>query len=296
MFDRFSKTAPRSWAVAICLLTLSAAALAQAPAPEKTEQKGLLGPWKATAELGFVLASGNSSTSTFSLATTVKREWAKDILTFKAYALTSRTTTITRTAQGTETDYTVTEEKTSQLTAENFALSGQYDHRLSQKVVLQASLGWDRNRFAGLAGRVIMTAGSGYAWVETKRTRFKTDAGFTYTWRQYFDQDATSFLGFRAVAKFEQKILETSGFLSEFIFDDNLKNTVDWRYDWTNSVTASISKALLLKASLRLVYANLPADQSVPLYDPLGNPTGLTVSVPLKKLDSYFTTSVVVNF
>jgi len=141
-----------------------------------------------------------------------------------------------------------------------------------------------------------VTAGTGYAWVETKRTIFKTDGGFTYTWRQYYSQDPTSFLGFRAVAKFEQKILESSGFLSEFIFDDNLKKTVDWRYDWTNSVTASVSKSLLLKASLRLVYANVPADETVPLLDLLGNPTGLTVPVPLKKLDSYFTTSLVVNF
>lgn len=294
MFKRKANPAPCVWAVALGLLILSAAGLAQAP--EKVEEKGLLGPWKATAELGFVLTSGNSSTSTFSLATTVKREWAKDILTVKAYALTSHTAIITRTAQGTETDYTLVVDKTSKLVAENFALSGQYDHRLSKKVVLQTSLGWDRNRFAGLAGRVILTAGAGYAWVETKRTIFKTDGGFTYTWRQYFDQDPTSFLGFRAVAKFEQKILETSGFLSEFIFDDNLRNTVDWRYDWTNSLTASIAKALLLKASLRLVYSNLPADEAVPLFDPLGDPTGLTVPVPLKKLDSYFTTSLVINF
>jgi putative salt-induced outer membrane protein YdiY len=298
MFKRIPKPAPRLRAVALGLLILSAAGLAQTPAqtPEKAENKGLLGPWKATAELGFVLTSGNSSTSTFSLATTFKRAWEKDALTVKAYVLTSHTSTVTRTAQGTETDYTVTEDKTSRLVAENFALSGQYDHRLSEKVVLQSSLGWDRNRFAGLAGRVILTAGTGYAWVETKRTVFKTDGGFTYTWRQYYDQDATSFLGFRAVAKFEQKILESSGFASEFIFDDNLKKTVDWRYDWTNSVTASISKALLLKASLRLVYSNVPADESVPLFDLLGNPTGLTVPVPLKKLDSYFTTSFVFNF
>lgn len=298
MFTRMAKTMSCIWPMALGLLVLATAGLAQdaSQPPEKAEKKGLLGPWKATAELGFVLTSGNSSTSTFSLATTVKRQWEKDLLTLKAYALTSHTTTITRTAQGTETDYTLIVDKTSQLVAENFALSGQYDHRLSQKVVLQTSLGWDRNRFAGLAGRVILTAGTGYAWVETKRTVFKTDGGFTYTWRQYFDQDATSFLGFRAVAKFEQKILETSGFLSEFIFDDNLKEMADWRYDWTNSLTAAISKSLLLKASLRLVYSNVPADEAVPLIDPLGNPTGLTVPVPLKKLDSYFTTSLVINF
>jgi len=294
MFKRILRSAPSAWAVALGLLVLSALGLAQTP--EKAETKGLLGPWKATAELGYVLSSGNSSTSTFSLATTLKRAWEKDALTVKAYVLTSRATDITRTAQGTETDFTVIEEKMSRLVAENFAFSGHYDHRLSQKVLLQSSLGWDSNRFAGLAGRVVLTAGTGYAWVETKRTIFKTDGAFTYTWRQYYDQDPTSFLGFRALAKFEQKILESSGFVSEFIFDDNLKKMADWRYDWTSAVTASITKTLLLKASLRLVYSNVPADEAVALFDPLGNPTGLTVPVPLKHLDTYITTSFVVNF
>ena len=61
-------------------------------------------------------------------------------------------------------------------------------------------------------------------------------------------------------------------------------------------MAASISKALALKTSLRLLYAHLPADQAVPLFDLSGNATGLTVPVPLKRLDSIFTTSIVINF
>jgi len=263
------------------------------PEPPK---KGLLGPWLDTAELSFVETGGNAQTSTFSFGNTLKRTWDKDSLTVKAFALSSRATTTTRTAEGTETDYTLVEQTQTNLVAENFALSGLYGHSLSKKVVLQFGLGWDRNRFAGVASRVIMTAGTGYAWVETKRTTFKTDGGITYTWRKYFGHSASSFTGFRAIAAFEQKILETSSVASAFIFDDNLKKAVDWRYDWTNSVTASISKILALKTSLRLLYAHLPADQAVPLYDLDGNATGLTVPVPLRPLDKIFTTSIVINF
>jgi len=175
-------------------------------------------------------------------------------------------------------------------------LSAQYDHRLSKKVVLQFGLGWDRNRFSGLASRGIFTVGTGYAWIETKRTTFKTDGGFSYTFRKYFGQSASSFAGFRAIASFSQKILETSSFGSQFTFDENLEKAVDWRYDWTNSVTASISKSLALKTSLRLLFANLPANEAVPLYNPDGTSTDLTVQVPLKKLDTIFTTSIVINF
>jgi len=278
----------------IALLALLAVRPSQVRGQE--EKQGLLGAWKATAELSYVVTGGNSATSAFSLGNTFKRSWEKDALAIKTFALRSHATTITRTAQGTETDFTVIEERTQRLVAENYLVAAQYDRRLSKKVVAQFGLGWDRNRFAGLASRVIFTAGTGYAWVETKRTVFKTDGALTYTLRKYFGLSASSFAGFRAIAAFEQKILDTSSFSSQFIFDDNLRRMIDWRYDWTNSVTASISKSLALKTSLRLLYAHLPAEELVPLFDLAGLPLDLFVPVPLKKLDTFFTTSIVINF
>ncbi len=266
------------------------------PAPARAEGKGLLGAWKATAELSYVVTGGNTTTSAFSLANTFKRSWEKDSLTIKTYALSSHATTVTRTAVGTETDFSVIEQKIGRLVAENFLMSGMYDHRLSKKVVLQVGLGWDRNRFAGVASRVLFTAGTGYAWIETNRTQLKTDGGLTYTLRKYFGLPATSFAGFRAIASFEQKLFDSSAFASQFIFDENLRRTVDWRYDWTNSVTASISKSLALKTSVRVLHAHLPANEAVPLFDPEGLPMGVTVPVPLKKVDTLFTTSIVINF
>ncbi|MEN6311751.1 MAG: DUF481 domain-containing protein [Acidobacteriota bacterium] len=286
----------RAALLAVLLLGGAAAARAQDKPADKPVDKGLLGAWKATAELGYVVSGGNSSTSTFSLGNTFKRKWEKDALTVKTFILRSHSTTTIRTAVGTETDYTVYAEKTEALVAENYAVNTQYDRRLTNKIAAQFALGWDHNKFASLAGRVIFTAGTGYAWVETKRTTFKTDGGVTFTVRKYYNQDSTSFAGFRGNFTFEQKILDTSSFASQFILDENLKRTVDWRYDWTNSVTASISKSLALKTSLRIVYANLPAQVAVPLYDSLGASTGLTVPVSLKKVDTYFTTSLVINF
>jgi len=275
-----------------------AAFLAVLPAAARADEpkRGLLGLWNATAELGYVVTGGNTSTSTFSLGTTFIRKWDKDALIFKTFILRGNAATTTKTAVGTETDYVVEETRTSTLVAENYLLSGQYDHNLAKKVVLQVGLSWDRNRFAGVESRGLLTAGTGYAWVDTKKTHFKMDAGLTYTLRKYIGVPATSFAGFRGIAGFDQKILDNSLFASQFIFDDNLKKPVDWRYDWTSSVSAAISKGLALKASVRLLYAHLPANQPVPLFDPDGTNTGLTVPVPLKGLDTFFTTSVVINF
>jgi hypothetical protein len=105
-----------------------------------------------------------------------------------------------------------------------------------------------------------------------------------------------SFAGLRFSVLADQKILDNSSVSTQFVFDDNLKRMDDWRFDWTNSVSASISKSLALKISLRMIYTNVPALQSLALFDLEGLPTGLFVLVPLKNLDTVMTTSIVINF
>jgi putative salt-induced outer membrane protein YdiY len=274
------------------------AVLALRPALVRGQEKkqGLLGPWKATAELSFVVTGGNTSTSAFSLGTSFTRKWTNDSLQFKSYILRSNSTLTTRTAQGTETDFNIIEDKINRLVAENYLLAGQYDRRISKKLSGQAGLSWDRNRFAGVDDRVMFSAGFGYAWVEKARTQVKTAGGVTYTLRQYVGQEMASFAGLRFSVLADQKILDSSSVSTQFVFDDNLKRMDDWRFDWTNSVSASISKSLALKISLRMLYTNVPALQSLALFDLEGLPTGLFVQVPLKNLDTVMTTSIVINF
>lgn len=274
------------------------AVLLISPALLRGEEKklGLLGPWKATAELSFVVTGGNTATSAFSLGTSFTRKWTNDTLLFKSYILKSNSTTTTRTARGTETDFDIIEDKIHRLVAENYLLAGQYDRRISKKLSGQVGLSWDRNRFAGVDDRVMFTAGLGCALVDQARTQVRTAAAMTYTLRQYVGQDMASFAGLRFSMLADQKILENSSVSTQFVWDDNLKRTDDWRFDWTNSVSASISKSLALKISLRLLYTHVPALQSLALFDLEGLPTGLSVQVPLKKLDTLMTTSIVINF
>jgi putative salt-induced outer membrane protein YdiY len=268
------------------------------PAALRGQEKrpGLLGPWAGTAEVSYVVTGGNTASSALSLGTAFSRKWTNDTLLFKSYILTSNATTTTRTAQGTEDDFDILEETITRKVAENYLLAGQYDRRISKKLSGQVGLSWDRNRFAGVDDRVIATTGLGYAWIERARTQIKTAAGLTYTIRQYVGEDWSSFAGFRFSLLGEQKILENSSLVTQFIFDENLQEMRDWRFDWVNSVSAAISKWLALKISLRTLYANVPALQNLPLIDDIGDPTGLFVPYPLKKLDTFLTTSIVINF
>jgi putative salt-induced outer membrane protein YdiY len=278
-------------------IALAAIGLAAVPAAaQEPKKEGLLGPWKATAEVSFVITGGNTNTSAFSLGTSFTRKWTNDTLLLKTFILQSNSTTTTRTARGTPDDFVIYEQEVNRLVAENYMLAGQYDRRISKKLLAQAGFSWDRNRFAGVDNRAIFTAGLGYPWVEKGKTQVKTDAALTYTLRQYVGQETETFAGFRFNLSAIQKILESSSVATQFIFDDNLMKMDDWRFDWTTSVTASISKSLALKTSLRAIYTHVPALQELPLFDPDGLPTGTTVFVPLKNLDAYFTTSLVINF
>ncbi len=281
-------------AMVIGLLVLCVAGPAIMSGQEK--KNGLFHPWAATAEVSYVVTGGNTSTSALSLGTTFSRKWTRDTLLFRSYILSSDATTTTRTAQGTEDVFTIIENKITRQVAANYLLAGQYDRRISKNLAGQAGMSWDRNRFAGVDDRVIVTTGFGYGWVNKPRTQVKTSAGLTYTVRQYVGQSAVSFAGFRLTVASDQKVLESSSLSTQFVFDDNLNRSTDWRFDWANSVTASISKSLALKVILRTLFANVPALQNLPLIDPLGEPTGLFVPVPLKKLDTFLTTSLVINF
>jgi len=60
-------------------------------------------------------------------------------------------------------------------------------------------------------------------------------------------------------------------------------------------VAAPLSRKLSLKTGVRLLRNNRPPDLEVPLFDPQGQETGLRVFIPRGKVDTFFTTSLVLN-
>ncbi len=266
------------------------------PGPASAQDRPPAEKWKASVELGYVVTGGNTSTSTFTLGTNLSKKWDKNTLAFKTYILRSNSTAKTRTAVGTETDFSIVEESVERLVAENYVISGQYDRSLTRAVNAEFGMSWDRNRFAGIGSRFMLTAGTGYPLIEKRSVTLKADTVLSLTMRRYMGDTTRAFAGFRIKAAFEYKFSEKSGYASTVIFDDNLKKTVDWRLDWTNSVSAPLSKSLALKTSLRMLYSHFPATESVALYGTDGTSLDVNVLVPLKKLDVFFTNSLVISF
>jgi len=259
--------------------------------------KDWLEPWKKTLELSYVVTGGNTVTSSFSLGSTLlKTPNEHDSYLLKTFFLRTHSTTINQKAVGSEDSFNLIEDKTRKLTAENYLIQAQYDHRPSGRLLTNLGFSWDRNKFAGVEGRALWTAGAGVILADSDSSKIKTSGGLSLTVRKYSGQSVSSFLGFQYVFSWKQKLLDNSSFETVFVFDDNIKHLGDWHYDWTTSLIAPLTKSLALKASVRIMKNNRPPKAEVPLYSPDNLDTGLTVLVPRQKVDTFFTTTIVLNF
>ncbi len=267
------------------------------PLPEEKKKiTDWLDPWKKTLELSYVVTGGNTLSSSFSFGANLTRSPNNnDTYMLKTFLLRSHSTTVTRTAVGTPENYSVEEEKNRRLSAENYILSGQYDHRVTGRLTTNLAFVWDRNKFSGVLSRALWSAGAGLVMADNQKTRMRSQAGVSFTIRKYSQQPVSAFLGFRYSFSWEQKLFDNASFATAFIFDDNLAKISDWRYEWNFNVAAPISKKLSLKTGVRILRNNRPPDLSVPLFDLNGVDTGIKVFIPRGKVDTFFTTSFVLN-
>ncbi|KPK82547.1 MAG: hypothetical protein AMS25_02040 [Gemmatimonas sp. SM23_52] len=255
--------------------------------------------WFFTGELTAVWAAGNSQSSTFGLASSLRYVWQRAQARFEAGGVRAESSLTTRTAVGTSPDnFTLAEETVTRKTAEAYYARGRYDYSVSGRFFLFGGADWLRNTFAGIDSRFLVAVGAGNTWSDTDRMRFKTDYSATYTFQEDVVDNPflkANFPGARFTYDFWSKLTSTADFTSVLIADWNLDNTDDIRLDLTNALPIAISSALALKPSLQLLWRNDPALTEIALVESDGTPTGETVRVALDKLDSFFTLALVVK-
>jgi len=281
-------------AAAVAVLSLLAA-----PAFAEDGKKG----WSDTAEFSYVMTAGNSETQTLGFKNTTTRTWDRSRFVLKAGGINAESTTETWFAVGTDEDYTLDSRSKTDKTAENYYLDGRFERKVSDRFFWYAGAGWERNRFAGIDNRYVAQGGVGNIWFDREAMKFKTDYAVTYTDQQdVVEQEGvdTSFLGARFSWEYLNKFGQNTTYENSFILDLNLEDSSRYRWNMINSVAVSMTARLALKVSLQWLYEADPAYELVRLYDvtppdPLP-PSENTVARQLDKLDTIFTTSLVVNF
>jgi putative salt-induced outer membrane protein YdiY len=255
--------------------------------------------WADEAELSFVATDGNSETETIGFKNTLTRRWEKALFELKAMGIRAESTTRDPIAIGTASSFSVDDQKSTDTTAETYALNGRYNKKISENFFWYVGAGWDRNRDAGIDNRYTASGGVGNIWINSEDVLFATDYALTYTDQEDVveDPDASdSFAGARFSWRYENKLTESTTYKNDLIVDANLDETDDYRADMVNSVSVAINKRLALKVGLQVLYDNMPALEEVPLFLTAGGAQTGTVLVELDDVDTIFRTSLVVNF
>ncbi len=259
-------------------------------APLSAEETG----WSGTAELSLVATAGNAESTSFGFKAALEHAWdrSKVILGAEGVRLESTSDDF---AVGT-TDSFELRSPDAERTAENYKLSGRYEHQLREQWVGHAGVTWERNRFAGISSRLSAQLGVGQLWRDLDDFKFRTDAGVTVTRQEDVDGSEDTSPGLRVSSALLKKFGKGATFENKVVVDQSLDDTDDLRLDMVNSIAVSLTEKLALKASLQLQYDNQPSLAEVTLLDRDLMPTGDLVTVELDELDSILTTALVVSF
>jgi putative salt-induced outer membrane protein YdiY len=255
------------------------------------------------ASLSFVSVGGNAQSQSMGFGNDFKYVWSDSIFAFGLGGMRVNTTTTTRTASGPSLpDATVVETSTTGTSAQNYHAEARYDRNLAKRIFWYVEMGWVRNTFSGFDNRYTGSGGAGYAWLNQDRLRFRTDLGLGFLKEDPVFVQAgreESYATWNFTAKVDVKFFKGSAFGSELLFSDRLRDSQDYLAVWHNALTSALNGNLALKVGYDVTYKNHPGSVGVDVVQtPVAAPPVILGQVPalLKKMDTAFTTSLVITF
>lgn len=215
-------------------LTCAGTLGAQTPEPTPTPHP----LWSGKGELSYVATSGNTDTQTLGAGVEVEYRSSPWAIQFKAAFVRSEADEV---------------ENARALTA---SLRG--SRTLSPRLEVFARGDYLKNRFAGIEDRFSGEGGMAYAIFPNPPNKLKVEAGLGYTRELRTAGEDLAFPTARAGFLYEWQISRTATYSEEFSFLANLEEGSDWRIVNTGALTAEIVRAIALKLSFAILYANEP--------------------------------------
>jgi hypothetical protein len=280
------------------------AAITLVPAQEEEEKKEK--PWTNGTELSWVATSGNTETTSLGFKNNFDYNWTKSkyelrIGFVRAEAPQSDPIAVTDGIQG---PFIV--DAPLRVTAENYYIRNKYGHTISEKFYWTAGLDWERNRPAGVENRYVAFGGVGNIWWSRDDLKFRTDYSLTYTSQEDVGpkpRDERDFAGARFSWAYLNKFGKVTTYTNDFVLDLDFDETDAWRFNMVQGLAVAMSERLALKVGLEWQYQNRPPMATAEVW--LGNPfeddtatrvPDTTFEYDREKLDTIFTTSLVINF
>lgn len=277
----------------VCLLlaTITATPVwAQTPAPPPEPK---LGPTNNT-ELGVVIATGNARSTSIGLRNVYIYRWENAELGWEAGWLRATSRDGDRFAVQTASGFDIVEPDTK-VDSHRLFSKLKYQRQISARHDWFANFDAVRDEPANINRQFVLAGGLGTTWRKDDRLTFRTFYGISYTDEDLEVEGSNRFAGYRLGYGLKSALTTTTKLESDFTFDGSFDDGDDVRFDWLNGVSVAINTRLALKSSLRLLFRNVPALETLDLVTPDGVLVG-SVNVDKRKVDTNFTTSLVITF
>jgi putative salt-induced outer membrane protein YdiY len=255
-------------------------------------------PWRNRTEFSLVMTGGNAATSTVGLQNTLRRLFDSGELKLDVATIRTDATRVSRRAVGTPEAFEVVTERATERTSERVRAQIRGDRNLGERTFAYASVGWDRNLFAGFRSRTVTALGAGSRLEAPDTWSLKLGAALTYTVQDDLEPDPdrpTRFAGLRGTLDHTHQLTPGTGLELEWVVDANAREWNDTRAKLTQGVAATLSERLALKTTLQFLLVNDPPSVRIPLFNDAGEPLQPSVLTPLGKVDRSLSIALVVT-
>jgi hypothetical protein len=277
----------------VCLLLVgltATSAWAQTPAPPPEPK---LGPTNNT-ELGLVIATGNARSTSIGLRNVYVYRWENAELGWEAGWLRATSRDGDRFAVQTASGFDIVDPDT-QVDSHRLFSKLKYQRQISARHDWFANFDAVRDEPSNINSQFVFAGGLGTTWRKDDRVTFRTAYGLSYTEEDLVVEGSNRFAGYRLGYGLKSVLTPTTKFESDLTFDGSFDEGDDVRTDWLNGVSVAINTRIALKSSVRMLFRNVPALETLDLRTPEGLVIG-TVTEPKKKVDMNLTTSLVITF
>ena len=249
--------------------------------------------WSNSTELGWVFTYGNATTNSFNLRNVFEYEWLDADLNLE-FGILRADSGDERFALGTEEAFEIIEPPVEPDTERMYA-TARYLKNVSNRFFWYGRFDVERDQPADITFRLTPAGGAGNNWETPENIELRTGYGFGYSAGSMTFDGSSNYFGYQLFYEFDMKVNDNTDIDSSMTLDGSIMSPSNYRFHWANGIGVAINERIALKASLRLVYRNDPAQEEIDLEDLSGAILG-NVIVSKKKLDSGFTTSLVINF
>ncbi len=249
--------------------------------------------WSNSTELGWVFTYGNATTNSFNLRNVFEYEWLDADLNLE-FGILRAASGDERFALGTEEAFEIIEPPVEPDTERMYA-TARYLKNVSNRFFWYGRFDVERDQPADITFRLTPAGGAGNNWETLENIELRTGYCFGYSAGSMTFDGSSNYFGYQLFYEFDMKVNDNTDIDSSMTLDGSIMSPSNYRFHWANGIGVAINERIALKASLRLVDRNDPAQEEIDLEDLSGAVLG-NVIVSKKKLDSGFTTSLVINF